>query len=363
MAEISGPRKIIHIDMDAFFAAVEQRDFPEYRNRPVVVGGPPDSRGVVSTCSYEARVFGIRSAMPSSQAYRLCPHAIFLRPRFEAYREVSRQIRQIMLTFTERVEPLSLDEAYLDVSACQAYQGSATLIAREIKRRIRETTGLSASAGVSYNKFLAKIASDLDKPDGLYLITPEQGPGFVENLPVGRFHGIGKATEAKMQALGILTGKDLKARSLEELSLHFGKAGRHYHQIARGLDERPVVPSRPRKSMGEESTFQTDLDDKVEMLARLETMAGELLRQLAQKRLTARALTLKVRYENFVLVTRSKTLSRPFFDLADVIPHLAELLGKTEAGTRRVRLLGVSFSALSEEDGQPTFRQYDLFSL
>lgn len=355
-------RKIIHIDMDAFFAAVEQRDFPEYRGRPLVVGGAPDSRGVVSTCSYEARVYGIRSAMPSSQAYRLCPHAVFVRPRFEVYREVSLQIRRIMLGFTELVEPLSLDEAYLDVTGCLACKGSATLIAREIKNRIRARTGLTASAGVSYNKFLAKIASDLDKPDGLYLILPEQGAAFIENLPVGRFHGIGRATEAKMRQLGIANGGDLKARPLEELMRHFGKAGLHYHRIAHGIDERPVQPARPRKSLGAEVTFQQDLSDKADMQELLLKLAQESLRKLEEKHLSARTLTVKVRYADFELVTRAKTVGAPFRDLGAVAPCLLELLDKTEAGTRKVRLLGVSFAALAGRDEADAPRQLDLFA-
>jgi len=203
-------RKIIHIDMDAFFASVEQRDHPEYQGKPVIVGGLPDKRGVVAACSYEARQFGIHSAMPSSTAYRLCPNAIFLRPRIDNYRKVSIKIQSIFKRYTDLVEPLSLDEAYLDVTECTEFQGSATLIARSIKKTIKEETDLTASAGVSYNKFLAKIASDMDKPDGLYLITPEQGAGFVEQLPVRKFHGIGKATEAKMKALGINCGADLR---------------------------------------------------------------------------------------------------------------------------------------------------------
>jgi len=356
-------RKIIHIDMDAFYASVEQRDFPEYRGIPLVVGGMPDSRGVVATCSYEARGFGIRSAMPSSQAYRLCPHAVFVRPRFEAYREVSQQIRAIMRELTEWVEPVSLDEAYLDVSNCLAFNGSATFIAREIKRRIRETTGLTASAGVSYNKFLAKIASDLNKPDGLCLITPEQGPQFAETLPVGRFHGVGKVTEAKMLALGVTTGKDLKMRSLEELTRCFGKAGRHYYQIARGLDERPVMASRPRQSWGEEETYPQDLGDKAEMLVRLESMAGEVLKKLAGHRLSARTLTVKVRYTDFKLVTRTITLNHAFRDQADTADYLVGLLEKTEAGKRKVRLLGVSFSTLAQAGADTAAgQQYELFS-
>lgn len=359
----NGPtgRKIIHIDMDAFFAAVEQRDFPEYRGMPVVVGGAPNSRGVVATCSYEARVFGIRSAMPASQAYRLCPHAIFLRPRFEAYRTVSQQIREILLEFTELVEPISLDEAYLDVTQCPFFKGSATLIAREIKRRIHQTTGLTASAGISYNKFLAKIASDLDKPNGLHLITPEQGPEFVKTLPIGRFHGIGKKTEAKMLSLGIQNGKDLKQYPLEYLLEHFGKAGRYYYWIARGQDDRPVQPARPRLSWGEEETYQQDLNSRQMMLERLFKLASEVFEKLKLNQLQARTITIKVRYPNFQLVTRTKTMTQPIRTLDEIAVYLLELLMKTQATEQKVRLLGVSFSNLEGLSTAKASTQLELF--
>jgi len=252
-------RKIIHVDMDAFFASVEQRDQPEYQGQPLIVGGQPNSRGVVAACSYEARKFGIHSAMPSSRAYRLCPKAIFVKPRFEAYRAVSNQIREIFWRYASQVEPLSLDEAYLDVSYTEAFDGSATRIAQAIKADILSTTKLNASAGVSYNKFLAKIASDMDKPNGLYVIKPEQGMDFVANLPVGQFHGIGPATEAKMQKLGIHTGADLRNKSLAQLVERFGKSGQYYYNIARAIDERPVRSQRVRKSLGKETTFAEDV--------------------------------------------------------------------------------------------------------
>ncbi|CAL1238950.1 DNA polymerase IV [Candidatus Methylocalor cossyra] len=353
-------RKILHIDLDAFYAAVEQRDFPELRGRPVVVGGAPNSRGVVATCSYEARAFGIRSAMPASQAYRLCPEAVFVQPRFEVYRAISLEMRAIFLEFTELVEPVSLDEAYLDVSARSLSFDSALGIAREIKRRIRETTGLTASAGVSYNKFLAKIASDRNKPDGLCLILPEQGRNLVADLPIRAFHGIGRATEAKLRALGIERGRDLQRWPLARLIRQFGKAGEHYHRIAHGIDERPVLPNRSRKSWGAETTFPTDLSDKAEMIASLARLAEEVLRRLARQGLEARGLTIKVKYDNFQQVTRTRTLDHPFRDLREVLPHLAELLDRTAAGTRKVRLLGVSFSSL--ERPSPA-GQLDLFTL
>lgn len=353
-------RKIIHIDMDAFFAAVEQRDNPHLRNKPLVVGGRPDSRGVVATCSYEARKYGIHSAMPASQAYRLCPQAIFIKPRFGAYKEASAIIRGIFADYTELFEPLSLDEAYLDVSAVSRCQGSATLIAREIKHKILERTGLTASAGISYNKFLAKIASDLDKPDGLYLISPEQGPHFVEKLAIGRFHGIGKATEKKMHDLGIHTGADLKNLSLAMLVHHFGKAGQHYFDIARGIDNRPVNNRRPSKSVGVETTFQQDIDDPASIMHHLLLLLKQALAKLEDKQLTAHTVTIKIKYQNFVQITRSRTLPNPITDARGLDMIFSELLKNTEIGKKKVRLLGVSLSSLDKPDFNH-YRQMDLF--
>jgi DNA polymerase-4 len=353
-------RKIIHIDMDAFYAAVEQRDNPDYRGKPVVVGGRPDSRGVVATCSYEARKFGIRSAIASSQAYRLCPHAIFVKPRFEVYKDVSAAIRRIFAEYTELFEPLSLDEAYLDVTEVSRCRGSATLIAKEIKERIRQQTGLTASAGVSYNKFLAKIASDLDKPDGLYLITPEQGPEFVEQLPIGKFHGIGRATEKKMHELGIRTGFDLKQWPLPLLAQHFGKAGQYYYDIARGIDNRPVRNFRPSKSVGVETTYQEDLEDPDIILQQLLDLMGKALARLAAKQMTAHTLTVKLKYHNFVQITRSKTLPQTISQVEGFETILADLLKDTEVGAKKVRLLGVALSSL--DPAMPlNWRQMDLF--
>ena len=259
-------RKIIHIDMDAFFAAVEQRDNPELRGKPVIVGGDPGGRGVVATCSYEARRFGIHSAMSCARAYRLCPQARFVPPRFEAYRTVSLQIREIFHQYTDLVEPLSLDEAFLDVTDNKPAIQSATWVAQEILQKIKQVTGLTASAGVSYNKFLAKIASDMHKPDGLTVVTPEQAKAFIEVLPVRRFHGVGRVTEKRMQTLGILTGADLKKRPQQELDKNFGKAGQYYYQIARGIDLRPVLPNRVRKSIGKETTLSEDIADRGQIM-------------------------------------------------------------------------------------------------
>lgn len=355
-------RKIIHIDMDAFFAAVEQRDFPKYRGKPIIVGGQPDSRGVVATCSYEARPYGIHSAMPASQAFRACPQAIFVKPRFEAYREVSEQIRAIFRQCTDLVEPVSLDEAYLDVTGVTELQGSATLLAKEIKTQIKRQTELTASAGISYNKFLAKIASDINKPDGLYLITPEQGADFVAQLPVGKFHGIGKATEAKMLALNIHTGADLKACSPILLQQHFGKAGAHYHNIARGIDHRPVTSNRPSKSVGVETTFQQDLFDAETILEHLEQLLFKALIKVKGKNLSARTLTIKIKYDDFEQITRSRTLLTPVNAETASLDLLRDLINKTETGKRKIRLLGVTLSSLQSKSEIPDYRQLDIFS-
>ncbi|MFW5442853.1 MAG: DNA polymerase IV [Methylococcaceae bacterium] len=354
-------RKIIHIDMDAFFAAVEQRDHPQYLNKPLIVGGQPNSRGVVATCSYEARKYGIHSAMPSSQAYRLCPQAIFVKPRFEAYKEASVIIRQVFASYTDLFEPLSLDEAYLDVSNSTSHQGSATLIAKDIKHSILQKTQLVASAGISYNKFLAKIASDMDKPNGLYLITPEQGSQFAEQLAVGKFHGIGKATERKMHALGIKTGKDLKKQSLPFLLQSFGKAGQHYHNISRGLDHRPVNNHRFSKSVGVETTFQVDIKDRLQVINQLQQLLAKALKKLNDKKLTAQTLTIKIKYHDFVQITRSRRLSRSISALPDLDPVLQSLLNNTDVGHRKIRLLGVTLSSLQNHSQQLNYRQMDLF--
>ncbi len=356
-------RKIIHIDMDAFFAAVEQRDHPKYQNKAIIVGGQPDSRGVVATCSYEARKFGIHSAMSSSQAYRLCPQAIFVKPRFQAYKEASNLIRQVFAEYTELFEPLSLDEAYLDVSNNTSHHGSATLIAKAIKHSIYDKTGLIASAGVSYNKFLAKIASDMDKPDGLYLITPAQGESFIEALSVGKFHGVGKATEKKMHALGIKTGLDLKQKSLAYLVQHFGKAGQHFYNIARAIDHREVNNHRESKSVGVETTFQQDINDPSEILRQLQQLLHQALTKLKAKQLTAQTVTIKVKYHDFVQVTRSRTLPQSISEATNFSAIFEGLLKDTDIGQRKVRLLGVSLSSLHQPGLQQRYHQLDLFEL
>jgi DNA polymerase IV len=358
---MSTVRKIIHIDMDAFFAAVEQRDFPEYRNKPLIVGGNPFSRGVVATCSYEARPFGIHSAMPTSRAYRLCPQAIFVKPRFDAYREASQAIRQIFFDYTDLVEPLSLDEAYLDVTESEKNDGSATLIAKEIKIRIKQETQLTASAGISYNKFLAKMASDLDKPDGLHLIAPKEGVGFVEKLPIHKFHGVGKATALKMQALGIQTGKDLKIWSLEDLQQHFGKSGLYYYNIARGIDNRPVVNYRKSQSIGVETTYQQDISSIQVVFEQLQQLFDKALGKVMEKQLSAHTMTVKIKYHDFVQITRSRTLPQTISAATNIQDLLATLLKNTDVGKRDVRLLGITLSSFDDGVILSPAEQIDLF--
>ncbi|WP_167880236.1 DNA polymerase IV [Leptospira fletcheri] len=341
-------RKILHIDMDAFYASVEQRDFPQYRGKPLVVGGPPNSRGVVCAASYEARKFGVRSAMPCSQASRLCPEAIFVTPRFSAYREISNVIRNIFLEYTDYVEMLSLDEAFLDVTENKLGIPYATEVAKSIRARIRQETELTASAGVGINKFTAKVATDLKKPDGLTVIRPEDTETFIASLDVGLFPGIGKVTLKKMHALGIYTGADLKNRSAEFLVRNFGKAGRWYYSISRGIDPRPVIPHRIRKSLGAESTFESDLSREEDLLSELREIAEELEKRLSAKSFPARTLTLKIKFSDFTLKTRSRTLpippsrSKEFFDLGKEL--LEEFLIGDGAVVSPIRLLGLSLS-------------------
>ena len=342
-------KKIIHIDMDAFFASVEQRDNPALRNRPVVVGGDPNSRGVVAAASYEARQFGIHSAMPCSQAYRKCPQAAFVKPRFDAYREVSQQIHAIFLQYSDLIEPLSLDEAYLDVTENKLNNPSATRIAQAIRRQIKQTTGLTASAGVSYNKFIAKTASDINKPDGIKIVLPEDGEAFVAELSIGQFYGIGQATEKKMRALDIKNGAQLKEKSLDFLVQNFGKAGAFYYQIARGIDKREVNSTRIRKSLGSETTFSVDILNREELLKYLSQLVKEVSEDLLKKKIKGKTITLKVKFDDFVQVTRSKTVERRINDYDSIYSLCKMLLSRTEAGQRKVRLLGVSLSSFAEK--------------
>jgi DNA polymerase-4 len=349
-------RKIIHVDMDAFYASVEQRDNPELRGRPVAVGGSRE-RGVVAAASYEARTFGVRSAMPSVTAKRKCPKLVFVKPRFDAYRAISHQIRAIFAEYTPLIEPLSLDEAYLDVTENLKGVISATEIAEEIRARIREETGLTASAGVSYNKFLAKMASDERKPDGLSVITPKWGPSFVEELPVGKFHGIGPTTRAKMEALGIFNGTDLKRQTLSFLQQHFGKVGPYYFSLARGIDERPVRSERIRKSIGAESTFNSDLSTAEEAHAALGPLITKVWSSCEASTILARTATLKVKYADFRQITRSRTFETPIASRAMLEEIVSALLEPLFPASQGIRLLGVTLSSLVTEPGPSLGRQ------
>ena len=344
----SSYRKIIHVDMDAFYASVEQRDNPKLRGKPVAVGGPPEKRGAVAAASYEARKYGIHSAMPSRTAVQRCPHLIFIKPRFDAYRAVSEQIREIFFDYTDLVEPLSLDEAYLDVTEDKRGIGSATLIAKEIKQRVKERVNLTASAGISINKFLAKIASDLDKPDGLSLIAPEQAEAFLEKLPIEEFHGVGPATAAKMKGLGIETGADLKGWKKERLVATFGKVGNYYYQVVRAQDNRPVNPNRIRKSIGAEKSFFEDLRKPEEMSAALAKIAEDVHQRLLKHERSGYTLTLKIKYNNYDTITRSRTLDSPIQAVEDILPLAQNLLDIHLTISRPVRLLGITLSNLSD---------------
>lgn len=337
--------------MDAFFASVEQRDHPDLRGKPIAVGGG-GPRGVVAAASYEARKYGVRSAMSGTRARQLCPDLIFVRHNFEQYKAVSHQIREIFLEFTDLVEPLSLDEAYLDVTQPKTGPPSATMIAQEIRRRIFEVTGLTASAGVSYCKFLAKTASDLNKPNGMAVILPHEAEAFLEKMPVEKFHGIGKATSAKMHRMGVKTGKDLKQWSLPELVRKFGKAGRFYFNIVRGVDERPVRSHGVRKSLSVENTFINDLDQIDDMMVELTEIAADLEKRIRKADNPGRTLTLKVKYADFHIVTRSKSLDHEIMDAAEMVKIARPLLADTEALERKVRLLGLGVSNLRREAEQ-----------
>ncbi len=342
-------RKIIHVDMDAFFASVEQRDEPKYRGKPLAVGGSPDQRGVVAAASYEAREFGIHSAMPSRTAIQKCPHLIFVRPRFDVYKEISDKIREIFHRFTDLVEPLSLDEAYLDVTENKLGMPSATLIAREIKKNIFDETQLTASAGVSINKFLAKTASAVNKPNGLFLIPPDQAESFVEKLAIEEFYGIGQVTAEKMHNAGVFTGADLKRWTELDLVKRFGRVGSFYFNIVRGHDDRPVVPNRIRKSLGAEESYAEDLVERQSVIEALQEIAETLKRRIDNSETSGRTLTLKVKYGDYQQVTRSRTNSASIQSV-DEIMHLAlELLDATETEQRHVRLLGLALSNLDCE--------------
>jgi DNA polymerase-4 len=342
-------RKCIHIDMDAFFASVEQRDHPEFRGKPLIVGGSRE-RGVVAAASYEARKFGIHSAMPSITAMKRCPDLIVAKPRFDVYRDVSMQIREIFHDYTDLVEPLSLDEAYLDVTVNKKNMPIATEIAQEIRARIFETTQLTASAGISYNKFLAKLASDQNKPNGIFVIKPKDGPGFMEALPIRKFHGIGPAGAEKMARLGIQNGADLKAKSLEFLKANFGKSAQYFHDLARGIDERVVNPNRERKSMGKETTFADDLIDLESLQSAVTALADQVWEIATARDIHGRTLVLKVKYADFEQITRSKSVPGGIVSKTQ-FSEIAEAQLKTLFPlAKAIRLVGVTLSGLEDDE-------------
>ncbi|WP_317228608.1 DNA polymerase IV [Pedobacter montanisoli] len=341
-------RKIIHIDMDAFYASVEQRDFPQYRGKPLVVGGTPEGRGVVATASYEARSFGVRSAMPSKKAQQLCPYAIFVYPRFDVYKQVSRQIREIFSRYTDLIEPLSLDEAYLDVTEDKLNIGSAITIAEEIKKAIKEELNLTASAGVSINKFVAKIASDMNKPDGLTFIGPSKIEKFMEKLPVEKFHGVGKVTAERMKMQGIRKGSDLKKLSEERLMVLFGKSGKFFYNIVRGIDNRAVKPDRETKSISSEDTFSYDLDKGSELYEHVLRITQSAFKRLNQYRLYGRTLTVKVKFADFKQITRSISFDHPISNENEAYLSAKTLIENADFEGKLVRLIGVGFSNFHE---------------
>jgi DNA polymerase-4 len=344
-------RKIIHVDMDAFFASVEQLDNPSLRGKAVAVGGG-GSRGVVAAASYEARKYGVRSAMSGIIAKRNCPNLIFVKPRFDRYKEVSAQIKEIFYSYTDLVEPLSLDEAYLDVTQNKKQLFSATKMAEEIREKIYKKTGLTASAGISINKLVAKIASDYNKPNGQKTVPPEEVISFLETLDIRKYHGIGKVTTKKMYALGIFTGKELKTQSEEFLTKHFGKAGRYYYQAVRGIHTSEVKPSRIPKSMGAERTFSENLTSELFLEEKINAVAIELDKRIKLHKASGKTITLKIKYSDFMIQTRSKTL--PFFiaDKSMIIAYAKQLLYQ-EKLQNSVRLIGLTISNLNNQETSP----------
>ncbi len=339
-------RKIIHIDMDAFFASVEQRDHPELRGKPVAVGGNK-MRGVVAAASYEARKFGVRSAMPSKFAYKLCSKITFVRPRFEAYKEASDIVMSIMKTYTDLIEQVSIDEAYIDVTENKFSIPSAKWIAIEIKKKIFKQTKLTASAGVSFNKFLAKVASDYKKPDGLFVVTPQEADAFIDALPVGKIPGVGKVTEEKMNKLGILTGSDLKGRTKYYLAEHFGKHGAYFYDLLRHQINNPVTPEHIRKSLGSERTFEKDISDEQEMIIALYNISKRVSERMEKRDLMGKTVTLKIKYFDFELNTRSRTIQNYISSESEIFDIASELLFVPIKPIKPVRLLGIQISNLN----------------
>ncbi|MDR0370377.1 MAG: DNA polymerase IV [Prevotellaceae bacterium] len=333
-------RKIIHVDMDAFYASIEQRDHPEYKNKPLAVGYS-GNRGVVAAASYEARKYGVKSAMPSKTALKRCPHIIFVPARFDVYKSVSMELHRIFSEYTDLIEPLSLDEAFLDVTENKKQQPSAMLIAKEIKQRIYEQTALTASAGVSYNKFLAKTASDQNKPNGIFVIEPKNAIPFLEQLPIERFFGVGKVTAEKMHRLGIFTGLELKQKTEQQLTACFGKAGHIYYQNVRGIDHRPVEANRIRKSVGAENTFESDIDSPDELDVILQNLSDEVFDRIKRNGFVGRTVTVKIKYTDFRIITRSKTLETPVENATMIYQTARNLLFSVDLA-HAIRLLGVS---------------------
>ncbi|WP_195940902.1 DNA polymerase IV [Romboutsia sp. 1001713B170131_170501_G6] len=348
-------RKIIHIDMDAFYASIEQRDNPSLRGKPVIVGGRPESRGVVATCSYEARKYGIHSAMPSKTAYKRCPYAHFIRPRFEEYHKVSQKIRNIFYRYTDLVEPLSLDEAYLDVTKNKKGIKYATQIAKMIKEDILREVGLTSSAGVSYNKFLAKLASDYKKPNGLTVITPENKQEFLDKLPINKFFGVGKVTAKTLNNLGIKNGYDLRQLDISELESIFKNRGYVFYQFARGIDYREVKPHRERKSVGSETTLRNNLSiDDEEVLEILSQICEDVSHRLLYSNNLGKTITLKIKYDDFSQITRSLSLRNPIYKKEDIRTNVYELLKNVDTKNKQIRLLGVTVSNLVDSKKECT---------
>lgn len=362
--QIDKKQKIIHIDMDAFYASVEQRDHPEFKGKPVIVGGRPEKRGVVATASYEARRYGIHSAMASAQAIKLCPNAIFVKPRFELYKHVSSQIREIFFRYTDLIEPLSLDEAYLDVTEDKLQKGSAIAIAKQIKEAIKTELKLTASAGISTSKFIAKIASDMEKPNGLTFIGPSKIEAFVAQLPVQKFFGVGKVTARRMNALNIFTGADLKALSKNQLITYFGKSGNFYYNIVRGIDQQKVQANRVTKSVGAEDTFSKDLQTLEQLEEELLSLAERVTNRLKTKKLAGCTITIKIKFSDFHQITRNFSTTKPIDSAKDIFDISRNLLQNALLKRQySIRLLGISISKFRsiQFDPPPSRQQLFLF--
>ncbi|PKN78818.1 MAG: DNA polymerase IV [Candidatus Cloacimonetes bacterium HGW-Cloacimonetes-1] len=348
-------KKIIHVDMDAYYAAIEIRENPSLKGKPVIVGGSPNSRGVVSTCSYEARVFGVHSGMASSQAWRLCPQGVFVYPHFQIYKEVSATIRDIFYRYSDIVEPMSLDEAYIDVTENKVNEPYATEIAKKIKADVLRETSLTCSAGVSYNKFLAKIGSELQKPDGLVVIPPRKAQEILFKLPIEKYHGIGKVTAARMNKLGVFNGADLYQKSMKDLMRYFGKAGLFYYYIVRGIDNREIITEHEAKSISNENTFHEDIDKMDVLLAELQRISEKLANRMMYKKMQGQSIVLKVKYDNFEIITRSASLPQLTNDDGVIFASAKQLFLQHWDQSRKIRLLGIGINNL--DNGNPDYSE------